>query len=129
MAIKVLLYIVLLFICWLTIKTATLGRKATGRNHVHITRHRAYALRLFWTIVASVTSVELFVRSQGGRSVTDMLFYWHLGFAIAWVVSLVVLTFLFNGIKSWLHTWIAYPSLLLFVGTVATAIPIIWRLP
>lgn len=102
---------------------------ASARHAGTIAGHKIYARVLLALTVLLVGIIEAKVRMDGGVQAVDGLFITHLCFAIPFLAGLIVLNKWLTGEKKpqW-HWKVAIATLILSVGTLATAVPMIFRL-
>ncbi|MES2930341.1 MAG: hypothetical protein V4665_00965 [Patescibacteria group bacterium] len=134
---KIALYIVIAVFIWLQVATIRLGRKFSQSKYTPDSTKTYYAhkkagKRLFWLILIILFGLEAFVRLKGGASVIDRLLVIHIGLSFVYLVLLGLLNWPLSGKgnqkRKKRHKIVAYISLIFFLGMIATAIPIIYRL-
>jgi hypothetical protein len=125
---RTLLFVVLGVITLLMVRLALTGRTVATSGYAGqaIKSHQKIARFVLYGMLLFVVLVEARVRMKGG-SQPDALFWTHLGFAICFFILLILLNFWFNGHRSSYHPKLAYPTLVMFLGTVVTGVPMILR--
>ena len=133
MGYKALLFIILASMTVLMIKTILSARKIPPRGSNSelrsqaIKKHSIYGYTLLGVTFTFLLLIELKKPFFNGV-LKDGLFYTHLPIAILFFLSLLAIVVWFNGNRFAYHPWLGYLCVILFLPTVATGIPMIWRM-
>lgn len=104
------------------------GRKAT-RSLPSPTAHKWGARILLIITLILVGVIEIGVHTRKELQHLDGLFFVHLLFAIPFFFLIIIVNLWLTGEKSPFHGMWAYALLVLFIGMIATGIPLVLRLP
>ncbi|GAC1412377.1 MAG: hypothetical protein NVSMB66_1250 [Candidatus Doudnabacteria bacterium] len=123
-AIVIILIAVILFLMTQMVITGR-ANKSSGRDPAIVREHLQYAHKLALFTGLLVLAIEAGVRLNGG-SKHDALFWIHAGFALVYIVTLLLL-FRYTGYMSNYHRWIAYTNLGSFLGVALLGVPMMLR--
>ncbi len=129
--VKALLIVAIISFTILAGKTYATGREASKLTvpYLFVRSHKKNARRLFWYLFFAVCVIECMVRFGGGVKIKDALFITHVTVASLSFILFFLLNWPLTGLKKpHIHKYIAYSSLVLFLITILTAIPIILRM-
>jgi hypothetical protein len=127
--IKILLFSVLVILTVYMARQIHLGIMVAKRKRWFVGKHRRSGRMFFLLMILTFSAIEIGVRLNGGVEHVDMLFRIHVAVSTLFILSLMLLNWFFTGLnRRRMHKKIAYLSLILFLGMIGTAIPIILRL-
>jgi len=102
------------------------AKKKRREDHGSVSAHRKAMILAFYCMWGFVVLIELIIRLTSGVERLDMLFALHLCFALPFLLVFFPLTiWVLNGEKSRHHAKSAYATIVFFLCTVATGIPLI----
>lgn len=122
---KAMVQILFVAVLSMLVSTARYGRREAHRKV--ITKHVQHAGWSVWVTLFAVGAIELLIRLSH-PSVMSRLFAVHLGFAVPFFVTLLVLRFYLTGLRNGsLHRVFAYSCLVAYSGALITGSMLLWR--